>query len=158
MAMTKKELFAEVGALCAKYEIADEAKAELLALVEPKRGGAKVDIEDIVCRDDEGEITHILDSVLKVWVPILNDEGEDNFYVKEETELGYSRFCRMAEKLRKDAEKTFKATKEAVLTDLLAGDVDQEAAKEILADAESARKILTIPEDFTYEVDSPCAD
>ena len=156
MALTKKELFERVGEICKEYGVSEEGTAALLALVEPKKGGARVDINDIACFDEDGTATHIFDSVLKVWVPVFDAEGEPNFYEKPDTELGWSRFSRAAEKARKDAEKAYKATKDAVLNDLLSGEIDQETAKQLMEDAETARKEYALPEDFETLAERPC--
>jgi len=154
--MTKKELYAEVSAILEKHGVEGEAKEQLLALVEPKRGGQRFDIDEVACLDENGTVTHILDSVLHIWVPVYDEDGEPNFYEKPDTELGWSRFSRTAEKLRKEAEKTFKATKEGVLQDLLAGEIDNAQAAAILEEAEAARKSLEAPEGFGT-TEKPCA-
>ena len=156
MALSKKELHAEVGSICEKYGVAEDATNALLALVEPKRAGVKFEIDDIACKDEDDNVTHILDSVLKVWVPVYDSEGEPNFYEKPDTELGWSRFSRAAEKARKDAEKAYKASKDAILTDLLAGEIDQETAKSAMEEAEAARKSYALPEDFEGSEERPC--
>ena len=153
---TKKELFEGAMEIAERHQLPAEAVAELKALLEPKKGGGKFEIDDVACRDEDGTVTYILDSVLKVWVPVYDAEGEPNFYEKPDTELGWSRFSRTAEKARKDAEKQYKATKDAVLKDLLAGEIDQESAKETMEAAEVARKTYELPENFTYEEERPC--
>jgi hypothetical protein len=155
--MTKKELYAAVSDIVEKYGIEGEAKNELLALVEPKKAGARFDIDEVACRDEEGTVTHIFDSVLHVWIPVYDTDGEANFYEKPDTELGWSCFSRLAEKLRKENEKKFKATKEAVLNDLLNGAITQEEGKQLLEEAEEARKTFVIPEGFEYSEERPCA-
>ena len=156
MAMTKKELYAAVSDIITTHNIEDEAAKKLLALVEPKKGGAKLDINDIACLDEDGIATSIFDSVLKVWVPVFDAEGEPNFYEKPDTELGWSRFSRIGEKLRKDAEKAYKTSKDAILTDLLEGAIDQTTAKELMETAEASRKEYVLPEGFEYSTEKPC--
>ena len=154
--MTKKELFAEVSNICEAYNIPEEAAAKLKALVEPKRAGIKVDINDIACFDEEGMPVYIFDSIFKKWVPVQDSEGNPNFYEKPDTELGWSRFSRAAEAAKKRAEKQFKATKESVLADLLEGTIDQAEAKRILEEAEVARKTYEVPEDLGALDERPC--
>ena len=156
--MTKKEMFAQAMDIADKYQLSDEVKAELRALLEPKKGGGKFDIDEVSCREADGTVTHILDSVLKVWVPIFDGEGEPNFYEKPDTELGWSRFSRTAEKLRKDAEKKFKASKDAILQDLLQGAVTPEEAKVLMEEATEARKTYVLPEGFEYSETRPCEE
>jgi len=153
---TKKEIYAAATDICEQYGIEGAGKDALLAILEPKKGGAKFEIGDVTCTDEDGTITHILDSVLKVWMPVYDAEGEANFYEKPDTELGWSRFSRVAEKLRKDAEKAYKATKDAVLNDLLAGEIEQEDAKQLMEDAEANRKNYIIPDDVETSEERPC--
>ena len=145
--MTKKELFEAVQEVCTKHEIDGEARQELEALVKPKKGGAKVDLADITLTDEDGNITHILDSVFSVYLPVFNEDGEPNFYEKPDTELGWSRYSRAAEKVRKDATKVFKATEKAVLKDLIDGEITGDEAKEQL---EAAKVEISIPEGLEF--------
>ena len=139
--MTKKKMNELVLEVCAKYEIDAEATAALDELTKPKAGGAQVDIEEITLRDESGTITHIFDTVIERWVPVYDDEGEANFYEKEGTELGWSRHSKFSEKLRKDAEKKFKATEKQLLKDVVAGEILPEDGKVVLEEAEAARKV-----------------
>ena len=143
---TKTEIFNSTLELCETHGASAELVAGLTALLEPKKAGAQFNIEDVTTVDENGAITHILDSVFNVMVPVYGEDGELNFYEKPDTELGFSRFSRAAEKARKDAEKLFKATKDAVLTDLMSGEITSEEAQATMADAETARKTLVVPE------------
>jgi len=143
---TKKEVFESALVICTELKLGDEAIAAFTELLEPKKGGAQFNIEDVTEVDAEGVITHILDSVFDVMVPVFDAEGNPNFYEKPDTELGWSRFSKAAEKSRKDREKTFKATEKAVFTDVMSGDVSPEEAKELMAEAEAARKEVIIPD------------
>jgi len=149
--MTKREIFESALVICTDLDLGESAVAKFTALLEPKKGGAQFNIEDVTRKDENGTITHILDSVFNVFVPVFDAEGEANFYEKPDTELGWSRFSRAAEKSRKDCEKTFKATEKATFTDVMGGVLSPEEAKEIMTAAEVARKNLIIPEGFEYE-------
>jgi len=150
--MTKRELHEAVMNVCEEFNLPENVKAKLDELTAPKKGGTKVSIEDITLTDDEGNITHILDSVFGVYIPVFDENGEPNFYEKPDTQLGWSRFSKMAEKARKEAEKKFKATKEAVFTDLLAGNISNDEAQELISNAEAEKKeaTKTIPEGVEY--------
>ena len=143
---TKKEIFASAIEICNELNLGEAAIARFTTLLEPKKGGAQFSIEDVTMTDDEGTITHILDSVFGAFVPVFDEEGNENFYAKPDTELGWSRFSKAAEKSRKDREKTFKATEKAVFADVMAGVVTPEDAKVVMAEAEEARKAVVIPE------------
>ena len=79
-------------------------------------------------------------------IPVFDAEGNPNFYEKPDTELGWSRFSKAAEKSRKDREKTFKATEKAVFADVMGGVITPEDAKALMATAEEARKEIVIPD------------
>jgi len=143
---TKKEIFESAISICNELELGEDAIAQFTTLLEPKKGGAQFNIEDVTTVDADGVITHILDSVFNVMIPVFDDEGSENFYAKPDTELGWSRFSKAAEKSRKDREKTFKATEKAVFADVMAGDISPEDAKELMTTAEEARKEVVIPE------------
>ena len=147
--MTKKEIFVAAIAICTSLELGAEATSQFTELLEPKRGGAQFNLEDVTLHDEEGTtITHILDSVFNVWVPVFDEEGGENFYAKPDTELGWSRFSKAAEKSRKDREKVFKATEKATFSDVMAGAITPDEAKEVMVEAEAARKLIVIPEDL----------
>jgi len=143
---TKKEIFESAMTICNELNLGEDAVAKFTELLEPKKGGAAFNIDDVVTRDEDGNITHILDSIFNVMVPVYDADGEPNFYAKPDTELGWSRFSKAAEKSRKDREKTFKATEKAVFADLLAGLIDAERAKSLMEEAEAARKEVIIPD------------
>ena len=142
---TKAEVFASAIEICNELNLGEDAIAQFTTLLEPKKGGAQFNIEDVTVMDGE-TITHILDSVFNVMVPVFDDEGNENFYAKPDTELGWSRFSKAAEKSRKDREKAFKATEKAVFADVMSGDVSPEDAKELMATAEAERTTVVIPE------------
>jgi len=143
---TKKEVFESALELCEDLKLGGDAIARFTVLLEPKRGGAQFNIEDVTTIDADGTITHILDSVFNVMVPVFDEEGNENFYSKPDTELGWSRFSKAAEKSRKDREKTFKATEKGVFADLMAGAIEPDDAKELMVAAEAARKEVIIPD------------
>jgi len=144
---TKSEIFTAAIAICTELNLGDVATAKFTELLEPKKGGAQFNIEDVTMSED-GTITHILDSVFGVWVPVFDDEGNENFYAKPDTELGWSRFSKAAEKSRKDREKVFKATEKATFADVMAGEITPDDAKEVMAEAETARHDIVVPEDL----------
>lgn len=137
---TKKEVFAAAIEICTELELGEQAVAAFTELLEPKKGGAQFNIEDVTRCDDNGEITHILDSVFNAWLPTYDADGEPTFYEKPDTELGWSRFSRAAEKARKDREKAFKATEKAVFTDVMGGVITPDEAKVHMDAAEAERK------------------
>jgi len=143
---TKKEIFESALVICEELELGEDATKAFTDLLEPKKGGAQFNIEDVTTVDADGVITHILDSVFNLMVPVFDDEGNENFYAKPDTELGWSRFSKAAEKSRKDREKVFKATEKAVFADVMEGTITPDDAKELMSAAEEARKEVVIPD------------
>ncbi len=142
---SKREVFESAISICTELELGDEAVKAFTELLEPKKG-AQFNIEDVTTTDKKGVVTHILDSVFNVMVPVFDDEGNENFYAKPDTELAWSRFSKAAEKSRKDREKAFKATEKAVFSDLMAGEITPEDAKGLMETAEASRKAVVIPD------------
>ena len=143
---TKLEVFNSAIEICNTLELGEEATKQFTTLLEPKKGGAQFNIEDVTEKDAEGVITHILDSVFNTMIPVFDDEGNENFYAKPDTELGWSRFSKAAEKSRKDREKTFKATEKAVFADVMGGEITPDDAKELMEAAEATRTTVIIPD------------
>ena len=130
--MSKKETLALVLAVLSAHKVEDKVVAEITALLEPKKGGAVLDINEIA-KFEDGELTHIMDSVTGVFMPLYDEDGNENFYAKPDTQLGWSRLSRASEKARKEAEKAKKASTKAIMDDVLDGNITPEEAKELLA-------------------------
>ncbi|MCI4435921.1 MAG: hypothetical protein JHC33_03815 [Ignisphaera sp.] len=130
--MSKKETLALVLAVLSAHKVEDKVVAEITALLEPKKGGAVLDINEIA-KFEDGELTHIMDSVTGEFMPLHDEDGNENFYAKPDTQLGWSRLSRASEKARKEAEKAKKASTKAIMDDVLDGNITPEEAKELLA-------------------------
>jgi len=146
MAMTKKEVYTEAEALIAQHNTPEAFNIALLALLAVKTGGGSFNVDDVAVLDEEGKPVFILDSKFNKWVPVVDHDGEDLFYVKPDTTLGYSRWARLSESVIKAADKVFKATKDGVFKDLMAGGIDQPAAQKLMEQAEKIKADVTIPE------------
>lgn len=129
--MTKKEVFAKAMELCEAHGAPEAVTNGLKDLLEPKKGGAVVDIESIVRRDAEGQIVEVECQASKVWLPanllnftpakgskVVNAEGEELYKIS-----------RAAQKIKADAAKVFKASKEAIMNDVLDGNLAPEEGK-----------------------------
>jgi len=98
--------------------------------LEPKKGGAQVDLETVVKRDKDGNITHIQDTASKVFLPAT----VENFYEAknggiEVNGVALKRQSRLAEKIRKEFEKTIKASEKSIMQDVLEGVIKPEEGK-----------------------------
>ena len=99
-------------------------KSELDVIVEmvtPKTGGAVTDVNEVANFDDNGNVIDILCSLSKRWLPVYDDEGNENFYTDAKSDKfgGFKRLSKAAESIRQKHAKTLKATEAAVLADLL---------------------------------------
>lgn len=130
---SKKELLAEVLGLCETHKASKNLVAELTALLEPKKGGATVNVEDVFVPKAKDGKAYLLCSVSNQWL----EATVENFYEDLGNENnkfgGLKRLSRAAEAARKKAVSTKKATEKSVMDDLLSGNITAEKAKEIIA-------------------------
>lgn len=105
-------------------------------LVAPKAGGVVTDVNEVANFDAEGNVTAILCSLSKRWLPVYDAEGNENFYTDAKSDKfgGFKRLSKAAESLRQKHAKAVKATEASVLADLLNPEVEltEAQAKEIL--------------------------
>ena len=131
--MNKTEKWQAALEVLTNNNIATDVVAALAELFEPKAGGAKVDIEEVVVRDEAGNIIEMICSLSGVTLPATAD-----FFYADKTGdgvggTGLKRLSMQAEKARKEHSKMVKATKEAIKEDLYAGVIDVAEAKELEA-------------------------
>ena len=119
-------------------------KSELDVIVEmvtPKTGGAVTDVNEVANFDSEGNVTAILCSLSKRWLPVYDDEGNENFYTDAKSDKfgGFKRLSKAAESIRQKHAKAVKATEASVLADLLNPEVSltEGEAKAILEKAKT---------------------
>lgn len=122
----------EMGATEEQIAFVDE-------LTKPKAGGGASDVNDYTVFDSDGNVTHIFCTYHKKWEPIEDAEGEAVFKENEKSKNGYARTCNEGEAAWKSQAKTFKTTKDGIVKDLLEGEIDNETAKSLIADAEAVR-------------------
>jgi len=136
--MKKSELHktvrAEVEGILTEGKVAKNVAEKVLKVIdtylEPKKGGMTVNLEDVVIRDKEGNITHIQDSISGVFLPATTEY----FYEAktggiEVNGVALRRHSRAAEKIRKEFEKTIKASEKAIMQDVLDGKLKPEEGK-----------------------------
>jgi hypothetical protein len=130
--MTKKELYTKSVEIMDKYGINAECRAELVELLEPKKGGvSSINIEEITETDANGNITSIKCALCDMFLPATLEyfyEDKDSKIVNAEG-IGLNRKSRQDKQIKREAERTYKASKEAIVTDLLDGNISQEEAK-----------------------------
>ena len=121
--MTKKEMFAQAMELCTKHAAPKGLVEGLTELLEPKKGGQAIDIESIVKRDGNGNIVELQCQASKVWLPanLLNFTKENGSKVVNAAGEELYKISRQAQKIKSEAAKAFKASKEAITNDVLDG-------------------------------------
>ena len=142
----------------------DEAIAFVDGLTKPKVGGGSSDVEDYTVFDSEGNPAYIFCTYHKKWEPVTKivvdeETGEEEevnlFKVNEKAKNGFSRECNDGLKTWKEQAKVYKATKDAIISDLLEGTVSNEDAKELIAAADAARADHPAREDGLGEDEKP---
>jgi len=131
---TKTELWASALEVLTTNNIAEDIVESLRSILEPKKGGAHVDVDSAVERDEDGTIVAMLCSLSGVSLPAT----ADYFYEDKKGEgfggTGLKRLSIQAEKARKEHGKQIKASKDAIKDDLYAGEIDVATAKQMEAD------------------------
>lgn len=131
---TKQEIFNQALELCETHKASKNLVAALTELLEPKKGGASINVEDVfVAKAADGK-AYLQCSVSGKWM----EATADNFYEDLGNESnkfnGLKRLSRAAEAARKKASATKKATEKAVMDDLLAGNITAEEGKKLIAE------------------------
>lgn len=142
---TKKEIFesttSEVQTLCEQSGTPKKFNVALMEILanhlEPKAGGASVNIEDVTKTDADGNITEIQCSVSGVFLPAT----VEYFYEDKAGKgiNGLKRLSRQAESVRKQYIKTLAATEKAIMADVLDGAMTPEEGKAKLVDAKAIK-------------------
>ena len=129
--MNKTEKWAEAVKVLAGTD--EKVIAALAELFEPKAGGAKVDIEEVVTRDEAGEIVEMVCSLSGVSLPATTDYFYEDKSGDGVGGTGLKRLSMQGEKARKEHTKMVKASKDAIKEDLYAGNIDVATAKDMEA-------------------------
>lgn len=153
--MTKKETNEQVVALCTEHGASDELTAALNELTKPKVGGGSSDVNDYTVFDADGNVTHVFCTYHKKWEPIEDEDGEAIFKTNDKVKNGFDRECMDATASWRNESKVFKATKDGAIQDLLDGNIDNDAAKKIILDAEETRAVHAEREDGLGEDEKP---
>ena len=129
--MTKKEMFAQAMELCKVHKAPEGLVTGLTELLEPKKGGQAVDIESIVKRDGNGNIVQLQCQASKVWLPanLLNFTRDTNSKIVNAAGEELYKISRAAQKIKSEAAKAFKASKEAITNDVLDGAISPAEGK-----------------------------
>jgi len=135
---TKQEIFKQAMTICEAEGASEALVTGLTALLEPKKGGQSVDIESIVTRDENGEITHITCRYSNVSLPATSEYFPND---KASKANGLYTVSKQALAIKKAADKTLKASKEAITSDVL---------NEVIAPAEAKEMIANLTANIDY--------
>lgn len=132
---SKKELFeaveSQVVELCTTHNTSKKFNEALMAIIsanlEPKAGGASVNIDEVTKKDANGNIVEIQCAVSGVFLPataeyFYEDKGGKGIN-------GLKRLSRQAEAIRKQHTKVLTTTEKAIMADVLDGTLSPEDAK-----------------------------
>ena len=131
---TKKEIFALAMVLCEQEGASEALIKGLTDLLAPKTGGAKVNVEDVFNADE-----NLLQcSVSGVWLPATAEYFYEDKSGKSPFN-GLRRLSRQAESIRKTFDKQLKASKNAIMADVLDGVISPEEGKERVEELKAAK-------------------
>lgn len=141
--MSKIETFNKVVEILDAHNANKNLREALISLLEPKKGGSSVNVEDVFVAQAKDGKAYLLCSVSGKWM----EATAENFYedASENNKFGgFKRLSRAAESARKQAIAAKKATEKAVMTDLLAGVISKEQAQATL-DAVAGPDYSSVP-------------
>ena len=153
--MTKTEMNKALIAGLTERGVSEEAIEFVNSLTKPKVGGGSSDVNDYTVFDEEGNPTYIFCTYHKKWEPVTDENGENLFKTNDKSKNGFARECNDGLAAWREQAKVYKATKDAAISDLLEGVIDNEEAKEIIAGAEAERAEHTDREDGLGEDEKP---
>ena len=141
--MKKSELYKAMTEAILALKLSKEVTGKVLTVldeyVKPKSGGGKTNLEEVIRRDKNGKITHILCQLSHKWLPAT----KEYFYEDKKGEgiggTGLKRLSRQAEGIFKKYLKTKAASEKAIMQDVIAGKIGREKGQALLADLEKQK-------------------
>ena len=118
-----------------KYEVEEALVKELTELLEPGKGGQRVNIDEIT-RKDGDDITHIKCRYSGAWLPANSEyfPKDSNSKIVGTDGVALYTVSKAALKIRQETQKAYAASKEAITNDLLDGNITPEDARAALAE------------------------
>ncbi len=141
----------------------EEQVAFVDGLTKPKVGGGSSDMADYTVADADGVVTYIHCTYHKKWEPVskvvTNEDGEEVeellFKANPKAKNGYTRECNDGTASWREQAKVYKATKDAIISDLLEGAISNDDAKSLIADADAERAVHVEREDGLGDDERP---
>lgn len=164
--MGKVRTWEKVEAVLKEHKASEELFKAVADLIEPKGGGARLNVDEVACMGEDGNIEYLKDTYFNKWLPVFNEKGECNFYTVKDsqlkvtisgTEVGLTRTSRVGERERKRKLKVFQDSKNAIMEDMLEDKLSSVEAKDAIQAAAEARDTVTVPDDLGGVKDErPC--
>lgn len=128
---SKKEIFASAIEICNTHKVPAAFVAALTELLEPKSGGASVDLSTVTKMVGD-KVTEIMCSLSGVWLPATSE-----FFYDDKSGKGIigtdgatlKRVSKQGETIRKQYTKSLAASEKGIMTDVLNGDIKPEEGK-----------------------------
>ena len=130
--MKKSEIYEKVQAICAAHNLPADVVAQLNELLEPKNAGRSFNWDDIVRKDENGNVVEMQCSLSGVWLPA----DSLHFYASRDGKgvtgtdgIVLQKVSKQGENARKAYQKAYNASKNALMDDVLNGVISNEEAK-----------------------------
>jgi hypothetical protein len=155
--MKKSEIYEKVQAICAAHNLPQDVVAQLNELLEPKNAGRSFNWDDIVRKDENGNVVEIQCSLSGVWLPA----DSLHFYASRDGKgvMGtdgviLQKVSKQGENARKAYQKAYNASKNALMDDVLNGVISNEDAKAKLEELNAQGPDYSVVHPLTGETSS----
>ena len=152
--MTKKKMNELVLQACQEHGASEELTKVLNELTAPKVGGA-ADVNDYTVFNEDGSVAYIFCNIHKKWEPVEDEEGTPLFKEDAKSKNGYFRDCNVGIKSFREADKALKASKSAIMQDVLDEVITGAEAKDQLSALGDTRSNIPAREDGLGTEDKP---
>ena len=155
--MKKSEIYEKVQAICAAHNLPADVVAQLNELLEPKNAGRSFNWDDIVRKDENGNVVEIQCSLSGVWLPadsIHFYASRDGKGVMGTDGVILQKVSKQGENARKAYQKAYNASKNALMDDVLNGVISNEEAKAKLEELNAQGPDYSVVHPLTGETSS----
>jgi hypothetical protein len=155
--MKKSEVFERVQAICAAHNLPAEVVAQLNELLEPKNAGRSFNWDDIVRKDENGNVVEMQCALSGVWLPA----DSLHFYASRDGKgvvgtdgVLLQKVSKQGENARKAYQKAYNASKNALMDDVLNGVISNEEAKAKLEELNASGPDYSVVKPLTGEANT----
>lgn len=137
--MTKTKMNEMVLAACKEHGASDELTKVLNDLTAPKVGGGSSSVEDYTVYNADGSAAYIFCNTHKLWEPVVDEDGVELFKRDDKAKNGFYRDCNEGIAQNREIGKILKASKDAVMADVLEGIITGPEGKAKLEEIDAGR-------------------